>query len=182
VPDGGGRVLELWTIGHSTRPIDAFVGLLHTHRVELLADVRRFAGSRAHPQYHADRLGPALESAGVLYHPMPALGGRRAPTPDAPPTGWRVAGFRGYAEYIQGDEFAAALGELADLAGGVRTAIMCAEAVWWRCHRRIIADVLVSLGAAVHHIGDRGAEPHRLAPPAHLVGGVLSYAPADGGR
>jgi uncharacterized protein (DUF488 family) len=173
-------VLELWTIGHSTRPVDAFVGLLHAHRIEVLADVRRFAASRAHPQYHAGPLGLVLERAGVRYHPMPALGGRRAPSAGAPPTGWRVAGFRGYAEYIQGEDFAAALGELADLAGGARTAIMCAEALWWRCHRRIIADVFVSLRAAVHHIGDRGAEPHRLAPPARLVGGVLSYAPAHG--
>lgn len=174
-------MLTLWSIGHSTRPLAAFLDLLHAHRIEAVADVRRFPGSRAQPHYHADRLGPALERAGILYRPMPGLGGRRAPTPGAPATAWRVVGFRGYAEYIQGEPFAAALAELADLAGAMRTAMMCAEALWWRCHRRLVADVLVSLDVPVLHIDERGATPHRLAPPARLVDGVLSYA-VDAGR
>jgi uncharacterized protein (DUF488 family) len=108
---------------------------------------------------------------------MPALGGRRRPTPGAPATAWRTDGFKGFAEYLRTADFAEALDELVNLAGGLRTAMMCAEALWWRCHRRLIADVLVSLGVAVSHISERGAEPHRLASPARIVDGMLSYAP-----
>lgn len=155
----------------------AFLDLLRTHRIEAVADVRRFPRSRRLPQFAADALEAALSETGVTYVWMPALGGRRRPTPGAPATAWRTDGFKGFAEYLRTADFADALDELMNLAGGLRTAMMCAEALWWRCHRRLIADVLVSLGVAVSHITERGAEPHRLVSPARMVGGMLSYAP-----
>jgi len=115
--------------------------------------------------------------AGILYHASPALGGRRKPIADSPNDGWRHTAFRGYADHLASDEFAEGLEELLVLAHGLRTTVMCAELLWWRCHRRLIADVLVSLGISVLHIRDSdAAEPHRLAAPARIENGVLSYA------
>jgi len=169
--------LEIWGIGHSTRDAASFLALIGRHQIEAVADIRRFPGSKRLPHFSSEALASRLSEAGVDYIWMPALGGRRRPVPGAPDTAWRVSGFRGFADYLQTPEFAAALDELVNLAGGFRTVVMCAEALWWRCHRRLIADVLVSLGVAVSHITDRGAEPHRLMSPARLVDGVLSYAP-----
>ena len=170
----------VWTVGHSTRPIEEFVGVLTAHRVELVADVRRFPGSRRLPQYAAPALEAALGGAGIAYHWLPALGGRRRPDPASTNTAWRHAAFRAYADYLAGDEFAAGLFELLMAAHGLRTTVMCAEVLWWRCHRRLIADVLVSLGVPVAHIRDAGsADLHRLAPPARLVAGRLTYEPDE---
>ena len=169
--------LTVWTVGHSNRPLPDFLGLLGSHRIELVADVRRYPGSRSQPQYQQPALESALNQAGISYIWLPGLGGRRQAASDAPNTAWRQPGFRGYAAHMLGEEFAAGLFELMMLAEGLRTAVMCAEILWWRCHRRIIADVLVSLGARVTHIlDDKTAPAHRLAAPARLVGGVLSYA------
>ena len=169
--------LELWGIGHSTRELVDFLDLLRAHRIEAVADIRRYPASRRLPHFGAEALGAALTESGVTYVWMPALGGRRRPTPGAPVTAWRTEGFKGFAEYLRTAEFAEALDGLLNLAGGFRTAMMCAEALWWRCHRRLIADVLVSVGVPVSHITDRGAEPHRLVSPARLVEGTLTYAP-----
>lgn len=169
--------MELWSIGHSTRELAGYLDLLRIHHIEAVADVRRHPGSRRLPHFGADVLETALSESGVTYVWMPALGGRRRPTPGAPATGWRTDGFKGFAEYLRTADFAEALDELVNLAGGLRTAMMCAEALWWRCHRRLIADVLVSVGVSVSHITERGAEPHRLASPARMVDGMLSYAP-----
>jgi uncharacterized protein (DUF488 family) len=173
----------VWTIGHSTRSSEEFLAVLDAYGVELVADVRRFPGSRRLPQFAAPALEAALATRGVAYHWLPALGGRRRSTAAAPELGWRHPAFRAYAEHAATEEFADGLLELLMLAGGLRTAVMCAEVLWWRCHRRIIADVLTSLGVPVVHIRDgRDAEPHRLAAPARLVGGRLTYAvelPAD---
>jgi hypothetical protein len=125
----------LWTIGHSTRPWDAFVALLREAGIEAVADVRRFAGSRRNPQFSGQDMGAALAVDGVRYVPMPALGGRRAPRPDSPNGAWRNAGFRGYADYMQTQEYLDARRQLQDLAQGARVAVMCAEAMWWQCHR-----------------------------------------------
>lgn len=169
----------VWTIGHSVRSGDALAAVLRAHRLELVADVRRFAGSRRLPHFHADALGPALRSSGIEYLWLPALGGRRSPVPDTPNAGWRVAAFRGYADHLATEEFADGLVDLLMAAHGLRTAIMCSEVLWWRCHRRLIADLLVSLGWTVIHVRDeRHAEPHRLAPPARLVAGRLAYPAA----
>jgi uncharacterized protein (DUF488 family) len=166
----------LWTVGHSNRTFDEFARTLEDPRIELIADVRRFPGSRRLPQFASETLQATLESRGIAYRWIPALGGRRRPEPDSPSTGWTHPAFRAYADHIGTEEFAEGLTELSMLAGGLRTAIMCAEALWWRCHRRIIADVLVSLGASVVHLFAPGkSEEHRLRPPARLEDGVLTY-------
>jgi uncharacterized protein (DUF488 family) len=170
--------LTVWTVGHSTRPLPEFLELLDGYRIELVADVRRFPGSRSQPQYQQTALEPALNRAGIDYSWLPDLGGRRPPIPDTLNTTWRHPSFRGYADHMAGQEFAAGIFELVTLAWGLRTAVMCAEILWWRCHRRMIADVLVSLGGRVIHIMDANTNQiHRLRPPAHLVRGVLSYRP-----
>lgn len=150
--------------------------MLAAHRIELLADVRRFPGSRRLPQFSGEALAASLGAAGMEYVWLPQLGGRRRSAPDSPNTGWRVEAFRAYADHLATEEFAGGLAELLTLAHGLRTAIMCSEVLWWRCHRRLISDVLVSLDISVVHIRDgRQSEPHRLAPPARVVAGRLTY-------
>jgi uncharacterized protein (DUF488 family) len=171
--------LTVWTVGHSTRPLPDFLEVLAAYQVELVADVRRFPGSRRQPQYQQPALEAALHRAGVGYVWLPQLGGRRQAVSDPIGTTWRHPAFRGYADHMAGEEFASGLIELLALAWGLRTVVMCAEILWWRCHRRVIADALVSLRAEVIHILDASTtQTHRLGPPAHLVGGVLSYSRA----
>jgi len=169
--------LTVWTVGHSTRTADEFVALLQAHEIELVADVRRFPASRRHPHFSREQLEPMLASHGIAYAGMPALGGRRTPRKDSPNTGWRVAAFRGYADYMQTTEFAEALTALLDAASAKRTAVMCAESLWWQCHRRLIADKLVASGHEVLHIQSKDVvSPHKLIPPASIRDGQLSYA------
>lgn len=176
------RLPMLWTIGHSTRPIDDFLDVLEAHRIELVADVRRFPGSRRLPQYGAESLAAALEARGIAYLWIPELGGRRRASGadgDDDDSAWRHPAFRAYAAHVASEEFAEGLFTLLTCAHGLRTAVMCAEVLWWRCHRRLIADVAVSLGMPVGHIRDaQTAEEHRLTAPARIVGGLLSYAAA----
>lgn len=180
VASGVDAPLTVWTIGHSVRTAEELVAVLRAYEIELVADVRRFPGSRRHPQFAASALERELGAAGIGYCSLPALGGRRQPSKDSPNDGWRVAAFRGYADYLATEEFAAGLMELLMLANGLRTAVMCAEILWWRCHRRLIADVLVTLGIRVMHIRDATTvEQHRIAAPARLVRGTLSYS-SDG--
>jgi hypothetical protein len=170
--------LCVWTIGHSTRSSDEFRGVLATHGIELLADVRRFPGSRRLPHFAADVLARDLANSHIYYQWIPALGGRRRSNERSINTGWRHSAFRAYADHAATEEFAGGLNDLLMLAYGLRTAIMCAEVLWWRCHRRIIADILTSLGVEVLHLRDDGpGEVHRLAPPARLVHGTLTYLP-----
>ena len=170
--------LTAWTIGHSTRAIEDFLEVLAAHRIEAIADVRRFPGSRRLPQFQSDALAAALETHGIAYRWIAALGGRRRADDAAAPTAWRHAAFHAYANHVASEEFAGGLHELLDMAHGLRTAVMCAEVLWWRCHRRLVADVLVSVGVEVVHLRDaRVAEPHRLAAPARLERGRLTYAP-----
>ena len=167
----------IWTIGHSTRTIDELVAVLRAHHIEAVVDVRRFPGSRRLPQFAAEQLEASLRVSDIGYRWIAELGGRRRPNPLSPNDGWRNAAFRAYADHVATDDFAEGLFELLTIATGLRTAIMCAEVLWWRCHRRIIADVLTSLGHEVRHIRDAGEpELHALAPPARLAGGVLTYA------
>ena len=169
--------MTVWTIGHSTRTIDELVAVLAAHAIEAVVDVRRFPGSRRLPQFGAAALETSLRAAGVSYTWLESLGGRRRAAPDSPNDGWDNAAFRGYADHVSSEEFAGGLQQLLTVAAGVRTTVMCAELLWWRCHRRIIADVLVSLGHEVRHIRDASdAAVHTLAPPASLVDGVLTYA------
>ena len=168
----------IWTIGHSTRSIDAFIAILGAHGIEAVVDVRRFPGSRRLPQFGSESLAKTLDGAGIAYRWIEALGGRRRATAATPATAWRNAAFDAYAAHVESPEFAQGLAELLDISGGMRTVIMCAEVLWWRCHRRIISDVLVSLGYEVLHIADeRPASVHAIQEPGRLVDGRLTYAP-----
>ena len=168
----------LWTIGHSTRAWPEFVALLQAAEIALVVDVRRYAGSRRNPQYSPTAMAQALPAAGIGYLPMPEFGGRRTPRPDSPNGAWRVAAFRGYADYMASAEFALARERLMQRARGERCAVMCAEAVWWRCHRRMIADDFTARGWQVLHLLAAGrTEPHPLNPDARLVDDVLVYPP-----
>lgn len=172
--------LVLWTLGHSTRAWGEFVSVLRAHAIEAIVDVRRYPGSRRLPQFNRTRLEAALHAEDIAYHWLPSLGGRRSASSDGANTGWRHPAFRGYAEHLSSEEFAGGLFELQLIAGGLRTAVMCAELLWWRCHRRLIADVLTSLGATVLHIRtEAAAERHQLRAPARLLEGVLSYEGAQ---
>ena len=174
--DQPGEALEIATIGHSTHSLDRFLELLALHGVEALADVRRFPGSRRMPHFSAESLAQELPRHGIRYLPMKALGGRRDAHPGSPNTGWRVAGFRGYADYMETPEFAAGLAQLEAEADAQRTAVMCAEGLWWRCHRRLIADALLVRGRQVIHIGPDGrTSPHELTPFAVVEDGRLTY-------
>jgi len=167
----------IWTIGHSTHPIEDFLALLATYRVETIADVRRFPGSRKYPHYGQQALASTLAAHGVGYAWLPALGGRRRAAPDSPNTGWRSAAFRGYADYMASAAFTQGMAQLLELANGSHTALMCAEAVWWRCHRALIADALCVGGIEVVHILDAThSAPHPMTQPARVVDGRLSYA------
>lgn len=170
--------LSIWTIGHSTRSSDEFRRVLTLHDIELVADVRRFPGSRRLPHFAADPLARDLARSAILYHWIPELGGRRRPNSTSINQAWRHAAFRAYADHVATEEFAVGLNELLMLAIGLRTAVMCAELLWWRCHRRLIADVLTALGVDVIHLRDDGpGEMHHLSPPARLVRGKLTYVP-----
>lgn len=173
----------IWTIGHSTRPGPAFIALLTHHGIDTLADVRTHPGSRRYPQFNQDTLRAALAEAGIAYTHMPELGGRRKPRPDSINTAWRNDSFRGYADYMQSPVFEAGLARLQALAAGHRVAIMCAEAVWWQCHRGLIADALKVRGFDVLHIESEAApKPHPYTPAARIVEGRLLYtAPANSG-
>jgi len=161
---------ELLTVGHSTHAIDEFLSLLHSASVELVVDVRRFPGSRRHPQFASAVLASSLAKAHIGYEHLPELGGRRSPTPDSPNDGWKVAAFRGYADYLRTPQFAGGRARLAALALMRRTAIMCAEALPWRCHRRLIADVFVLDGWHVLDLMPSGRLEQHHAPPFALPG------------
>jgi uncharacterized protein (DUF488 family) len=166
----------LWTVGHSTHPIAEFVDMLLAHGVTHIVDVRRFAGSRKYPQFNPESLERALAKAGIAYSPMPALGGRRTPRPDSPHVAWRNEAFRGYADYMDTTEFSKAADRLAKLARKERVAVMCAEGVWWRCHRSMIADYFKVRGWEVLHIlGPGDAKEHPYTPVAKIVDGQLTY-------
>ncbi len=174
----------IFTIGHSTRTIAEFVALLQQVNVDLLVDVRSIPGSRAMPQFNIDTLPASLAAAGIGYQHLRALGGRRHRGKGAPPstnTFWRVLAFRNYADYAETDAFRAGLVELLALARAHRCAIMCAEAVWWRCHRRIITDYLLARDVPVEHIMGLGkVTAATLTPGAQVVAdGTLRYPTVD---
>jgi uncharacterized protein (DUF488 family) len=170
----------IWTVGHSTRPIEEFLGLLAAAGIQMIVDVRSFPGSRKYPQYGKEALAATLASHLIGYQWLPALGGRRRASPDSPNTAWRNASFRGYADYMSSPEFEHGLVQLLETASHARTAIMCSEAVWWRCHRSMIADVLCVRGVEVMHILDaKHFKTHPMTAPARIVQGKLTYAPAE---
>jgi uncharacterized protein (DUF488 family) len=164
------------TIGHSTRPLGTFVELLQAHGVTLLADVRTVPRSRHNPQFNQDSLPESLKAAGIEYVHIPGLGGLRHARRDSVNTGWRNEGFRGYANYMQTPEFEKSLEKLIDQARRRRVAIMCAEAVPWRCHRSLIADALTARGVQVEHISSTSPpKPHALTPFARVEGMRVTY-------
>src|SRR5216683_1348195 len=168
---------QVWTIGHSTRKIDIFISLLEENGIKLLADVRQFPGSKRYPQFNQDALADSLGKAEIRYQHFPELGGRRKPRPDSPNIAWRNASFRGYADYMETEEFRKGVERLLDLANKVGpTAIMCAEALWWRCHRALISDFLKVRGIEMIHIVDHNkTELHPFTSAARVVNGKLSY-------
>jgi uncharacterized protein (DUF488 family) len=164
------------TVGHSTRPIEQFVGLLQAHGVTRVVDVRTVPKSRRNPQFGQDALPGSLQNAGIGYTHMPALGGLRRARPDSPNAGWRNPSFRGYADYMQTPQFAQAVGQVIELAQKERIALMCAEAVPWRCHRSLIADALLVRGVAADDIASATRlAPHQLTPFARVRGTEITY-------
>lgn len=169
----------VWTVGHSTRTADEFVHVLKAHGIEVVADVRRFPGSRRHPHFGGPALADTLSAAGIDYGWFAALGGRRRVDAGRAQLGWRNPSFRAYAAYTWSEEFARGLEDLLCVADGRRTAVMCSELLWWRCHRALIADVLRFLGMEVIHIAsEKAGTPHPYTSPARIVEGELVY-PAD---
>ncbi len=169
--------LTIWTIGHSTRSADEFNEILRAHEIKALVDVRSFPGSRRYPHFNKPELAGSLKAIGVLYTHSPKLGGRRRPNPNSKNTAWKNASFRAYADHLESDEFKQGVQELLEVASIGRTAIMCAEALWWRCHRSLISDYLKSMGFAVIHILDgKKTEVHPYTPAARIVEGRLSYS------
>jgi uncharacterized protein (DUF488 family) len=166
----------VWTVGHSTHPLEAFVALVRAHGVTTIADVRKIPRSRRHPHFNVDTVPRALEAVGLGYVHLPGLGGLRRERPDSINRAWKNPSFRAYADYMQTDEFARELDGLIALATRQRVAIMCAEAVWWRCHRSLIADALVARGEPVLHIlTPERAEPHVLREFARVAHGRVTY-------
>ena len=167
---------RIHTVGHSTRTVEELVALLRAHGVATLVDVRTIPRSRRNPQFAREALAASLAPTAIRYLHMPGLGGLRHPRPDSVNDGWRNAGFRGYADYMQTPEFAESLEALIREARRAPAAIMCAEAVPWRCHRSLLADALTVRGIEVAHIlTARGAEPHRLTPFARVEGTRITY-------
>ena len=168
----------IYTVGHSTRPIEEFVGLLKAHGIRRVVDVRTIPKSRRNPQFGQESLRASLAAAAIEYTHMPELGGLRRARADSPNAGWRNASFRGYADYMQTPEFARALEALIALAANERIAVMCAEAVPWRCHHSLIADALLVRGIPSEDIASATkTAPHRLTPFARVTGTALTYPP-----
>ena len=172
---------ELLTIGHSTNSMPEFLTLLRGAGAELVADVRRFPGSRRHPHFGSEALAASLAEAGIGYEHLVELGGRRSVVEGSPNDGWEVAAFRGYADHLRSEEFARGRARLAELAGARRTVVMCAEAQWWRCHRRLVADVFAFDGWSVTHLMPDGRlVAHEPPPFAVRAADGLPVYPAEG--
>ena len=166
----------IYTIGHSTRPIEEFIHLLKLSQIEIVVDIRRFPGSRKFPQYNPDNLRISLTDNGIEYTAIDKLGGRRKATSDSKNTIWRHPSFQGYADYMETQEFIEGISELVKIASVKIAAIMCSEAVWWRCHRSMDADYLKSKGWEVLHIiGESQPKEHPYTAPARIVDGELTY-------
>jgi uncharacterized protein (DUF488 family) len=178
---GGPWPDTVWTIGHSTLDFGAFQATLAGHGVAAIADVRRFPASRRHPHFAREALEQSLPATGIAYLWLPQLGGRRRARADSPNTAWRNDSFRGYADHLASAEFAAGWHALLAFASERRTGLMCAEALWWQCHRALISDVLKLHGVTVLHLrGSATPEPHPWSGAASVDAGRLSYAAAQG--
>lgn len=168
--------LVIWTIGHSTRTFEQFVALLHGQNIELLVDIRTYPGSRRYPHFNKEELTLSLPRENIAYRHMVGLGGRRKPDKDSVNKAWRHPSFRGYADYMQTPAFKQEIAKLQDAAVAKRTAYMCSEAPWWKCHRSLVSDFLKVQGWTVNHIMDNGKlTEHPFTSPARPVQGQLFY-------
>ena len=166
----------IWTIGHSTRTIEHFVSMLRSFQIEIVADIRSFPGSKRYPHFNKEALEISLPDNGIGYLPIKKLGGRRPVNANSKNTAWKHPAFRGYADYMKTDDFEQGVQQLEELASNKRTAYMCSEAVWWRCHRSLVSDYLKLNGWMVYHIMEIGkAAEHPYTKPAKIVDGKLSY-------
>jgi len=166
----------IWTIGHSTHSMDEFMAMVKSFQIELVADIRSFPGSRRYPHFNIEAFQVSLPENNIKYVHLKELGGRRKVQPDSKNTGWRSAAFRGYADYMETDAFKKAIQELEGYAYRKRTAYMCSEAIWWRCHRSLVSDYLKVHGWIVNHImGILKDQEHPYTAPAEIVNGELLY-------
>jgi len=166
----------IYTIGHSTHALEDFLAILQSFAIEMLVDIRRFPGSRRFPQFNKENLKDSLNKNSIGYVHIEELGGRRKPYKDSKNTVWRNVSFRGYADYMETEEFRRAVAALQAVAGQSRTVYMCSEALWWRCHRSMVSDYLMANGWTVFHItGLNKAEEHRYTAPANVAGNRLWY-------
>ena len=166
----------IYTIGHSTHPLEAFLQLLHTYKIQILVDIRSLPGSKKFPQYNIENLQTSLPNAGIEYMHLKDLGGLRKVSKNSKNTSWHNASFRGYADYMETQEFIAAIQNLEKIASKKTTVIMCAEVLWWRCHRSMISDYLKTKGWTVMHIlSDTKTEAHHFTAPAKIINGILTY-------
>lgn len=169
-------MITIWTIGHSTHSGEDFGRILLGHEIKVLVDVRSFPGSRRLPQFNREALSQALRDLGIEYRHEPRLGGRRKPSADSHNTAWKNASFRAYADHMESEAFRSGVEELLEVAASERTAVMCAEALWWRCHRSLIADYLKAEGHTVLHILDqKKTEEHPFTSAARIIKGKLNY-------
>ena len=167
----------IYTIGHSTHMLEEFVAMLKSFNIELLVDIRSFPGSRKFPHFNKENLPASLAENNIEYIHLKNLGGRRKVNPESCNTGWRVAAFRGYADYMETENFEKAIKELEQIASEKRVAYMCAEAVWWRCHRSLVSDYLKHNGWTVLHImGVNKSTEHPYTAPAKIMNGKLNYS------
>ena len=170
----------VWTIGHSTHTLEEFIAMLHPFKIDIVVDIRSYPGSRKFPQFNKEALEISLPENKINYIHLKKLGGRRKVNPESKNTSWRHAAFRGYADYMVTDSFAEGIKELTEIAQQKRTAYMCSEAVWWRCHRSMVSDYLKAEGWDVQHIMGVGkATEHPYTQPARVVDGKLTYLPED---
>jgi uncharacterized protein (DUF488 family) len=167
----------IWTIGHSTRSFDEFIAILKSFKIQRIADIRNFPGSRRYPHFNKETLEASLPANNIKYIHFKELGGRRKPRPDSINTGWHNDAFRGYADYMETDAFRKSVTDLQELASKERLAYMCSEAVWWRCHRSLVSDYLKVNGWTVIHImGIEKSEEHPYTSPARIVNDQLLYS------
>ena len=172
--------MTIYTVGHSTRPIQEFIEILKAYGVKTLVDVRKIAGSRRNPQYGEKALNASLDEQGIAYLRLEGLGGRRRTSDESVNTGWRNPSFRGYADHMQSAEFHASLAELITVGAAKQAVIMCAEAVPWRCHRSLIGDALLVRGVEVLDIFDaKNCRPHKLTPFAKVDGERITYPSSE---
>lgn len=170
----------VWTIGHSTRSLEEFISILHSFQIKLLVDIRNFPGSRRYPHFNKEAMEASLPANGIEYLHLKELGGRRKPIKNSINTAWRNDAFRGYADYMQTDEFEKAIKKLGAVARKQFTAYMCSEAVWWSCHRALVSDYLKWKGWTVLHIMDNNkATEHPYTQSAKIIDGVLRYDETD---